>query len=185
MSSLSESGNPVPSDPDALYRQAARDFGDAIDRLVRAYEREADRRPDLRQEIHLALWRSFRGFEARCSLRTWIYRVAHNVASAYVVRERRMRREAWTRLEELDRGAEPAVFETLDKAIALDRLFDLIHRLRPPDRQLMLLYLEDLDAASIGEIMGLSTANVRTRIHRVKGVLAKRYHAAWRERERR
>jgi len=177
MNALSESGSPAPTDPDERYRQAAAAFGGAIDRLVRAYEREADRQPDLRQEIHLALWRSFRGFESRCSLRTWVYRVAHNVASSYIVREKRMNREAWTPIEDLDQGAAPAVFDAPDEALALDRLMDLIHRLRPPDRQLMLLYLEGLDAASIGEITGLSPANVRTRIHRIKGVLAKRFHS--------
>jgi hypothetical protein len=34
----------------------------------------------------------------------------------------------------------------------LERLLQLIHQLNPPDRQVMLLYLEDLDAAMIGEI---------------------------------
>jgi RNA polymerase sigma-70 factor (ECF subfamily) len=177
MNSLSEGGTAAGSDPDELYRRAAIDFGDAIDRLVRAYERETDRQPDLRQEIHLALWRSFGGFESRCSLRTWVYRVAHNVASAYVVREKRIKREMLTNLEDLDRMAESRIPDSLDSGLALDRLFELIHRLRPPDRQLMLLYLEDLDAASIGEITGLSVANVRTRIHRIRGVLAKRYHS--------
>jgi RNA polymerase sigma-70 factor, ECF subfamily len=40
--------------------------------------------------------------------------------------------------------------------IALDRLLRLVHRLNPVDRQLMLLYLEDLDGASIAEITGFS-----------------------------
>jgi RNA polymerase sigma-70 factor (ECF subfamily) len=41
----------------------------------------------------------------------------------------------------------------------------------------MLLYLEDLDAATIGEIMGISAGNVRIQIHRVKNILARRFHA--------
>jgi RNA polymerase sigma-70 factor (ECF subfamily) len=48
----------------------------------------------------------------------------------------------------------------------------LLHRLRPLDRELMLLYLEELDAASIGDIMGLSARNVATKIHRIKALLA-------------
>ena len=39
----------------------------------------------------------------------------------------------------------------------------------------MLLYLEDIDARAIGEIVGLSAANVATKIHRVKKVLAQRF----------
>jgi RNA polymerase sigma-70 factor (ECF subfamily) len=44
------------------------------------------------QEIHLALWRSLRLFDGRCSLQTWVYRVAHNVGASYILRERRTAR---------------------------------------------------------------------------------------------
>ncbi|MGZ6014354.1 MAG: sigma factor-like helix-turn-helix DNA-binding protein [Phenylobacterium sp.] len=45
----------------------------------------------------------------------------------------------------------------------------------PPDRQVLLLYLEDLDAAAIGEITGLSAGAVATKIHRLKALLARRF----------
>jgi RNA polymerase sigma-70 factor (ECF subfamily) len=51
----------------------------------------------------------------------------------------------------------------------------IIHRLGPPDRQVALLYLEDLDAAAIGEITGLSPGAVATKIHRLKALLARRF----------
>jgi RNA polymerase sigma-70 factor (ECF subfamily) len=59
--------------------------------------------------------------------------------------------------------------------MAAEHLLNLIHRLRPFDRQLMLLYLEDLDAASIGEITGMSAGAVRVQIHRIKAILTLRY----------
>jgi RNA polymerase sigma-70 factor (ECF subfamily) len=52
----------------------------------------------------------------------------------------------------------------------------MIHALKPPDAQVMLLYLEDLDAAAIGEITGLSAPAIATKIHRIKAVLASRFH---------
>lgn len=63
----------------------------ALDRLARAYELDAEVRQDLLQEIHLQLWRSFAQFDGRCSMRTWVYRVAHNVATGHVIRQRRIR----------------------------------------------------------------------------------------------
>ena len=45
-----------------------------------------------------------------------------------------------------------------------------------PDRQVMLLYLDGLDAKEIGEITGLSPGAVATRIHRIKAVLARRFN---------
>jgi RNA polymerase sigma-70 factor (ECF subfamily) len=65
---------------DELYEQAAAAYGAALERLARAYEAEPESRRDLMQDIHVALWRSFELFDSRCSIRTWVYRVAHNTA---------------------------------------------------------------------------------------------------------
>ena len=158
---------------DELYQEAASTYGAALERLARAYEADADLRRDLLQEIHVALWRSFQGFDGRCSLRTWIYRVAHNVGASHVIRERRTQLQSLVGLEELenlpDMKSGPAA---ADRGQALDRLLSMIQRLKPLDRHVILSYLEGLDAASIGEITGLSPGNVATKIHRIKTVLA-------------
>jgi len=62
----------------------------------------------------------------------------------------------------------------VDRSRAQERLLSLIQNLPPPDRQIVLLYLEGLDAASIGEIVGLSATNVGTRVHRLKQTLIDR-----------
>ena len=147
----------------------------ALERLAHAYEPDADRRLDLLQEIHVALWRSFASFDGRCSLRTWVYRVAHNVATSQVIR-RRGRAPAFVGLDELESVPDATDHEQmLDDRRRLDRLMMLIHRLDPFDRQVILLYLEGVDAASIGEIAGISAGNVATRVHRVKKLLARRF----------
>ncbi len=66
--------------------EAAAEFGPALDRLARGYEADADLRRDLRQDIHTELWRSLARFDGRCSLRTWVYRVAHNTAASHVLK---------------------------------------------------------------------------------------------------
>jgi RNA polymerase sigma-70 factor (ECF subfamily) len=86
-------------------KNAAARFGQAIARLIRVYEADADRRADLRQEVHIALWRSFAGFDGWCSMRTWVYRVAHNVAATHVLTQKRIRAQDLVSLEVLD--AEP------------------------------------------------------------------------------
>ena len=62
-----------------------------------------------------------------------------------------------------------------DRSTALERLLRLIQRLKPVDRQVILSYLEGMDAASIGEITGISPANVAMKIHRIKSILARRF----------
>ena len=161
---------------DDLFQQATADFGDALDRLVRAYELDSEKRRDLLQEIHLALWRSFERFEERCSLRTWVYRIAHNIATSHVIRQRRKSLQLLS-LEQLDSLPQQAGRRDTHDRLDLERLLQLIHRLNPPDRELMLLYLEGLDATMIGEIMEMSAVNVRSKIHRIKAILARRFLA--------
>jgi len=159
-----------------VYAEAAATYGAALDRLARAYEARSERRLDLLQEIHVALWRSFASFDRRCSLRTWVYRVAHNVAISEVTR-RRGRTPELVGLEELALLPDPFDHEqALDDRRAQDRILTLIHRLDPLDRQVILLYLEGLDAASIAEITGFSSRNVATKVHRIKTLLARRFH---------
>ena len=161
---------------DERYHQAAAEYGAALERLARAYEFDPDRRRDLLQEIHLALWRSFALFDGRCSPRTWVYRVAHNTAVSYGIGRRRSGDRNLVSLEEVeptlgDRDAD----ETASRRQALERLTELIQSLKSLDRQVILSYLEGMDAAQIGEITGLAAGSVATKIHRIKTVLAKRF----------
>ena len=73
----------------------------SLERLARAYEADPEKRRDLSQDIHFQLWRSFQNYDSRCSLRTWVYRVAHHVAVSHVIRERRIFSNLVS-LEELD-----------------------------------------------------------------------------------
>lgn len=169
---------------DVLYQEAATTFGAALERLARAYEADPDHRRDLLQEIHIALWRSFTGFDHRCSLRTWVYRVAHNVGASHVAKQYRTHPEALVGLEELESLPDPHRSEAAaDRSIALNKLLEMIQRLKALDRDLILSYLEGLDAAEIGEITGLSARNVATKIHRIKNILAHFYNEGGQSRE--
>ena len=156
---------------DELYQQAAVQCGASLRRLARGYEADPERRRDLLQEIHIELWRSLRLFDGRCSLRTWVYRVAHNVAASHIVRMRR----ASARLVDLDAlEQEPGFVDgelRANQHYAVARLVEQIQRLKPLDRQVILLYLEGESAVSIAEVTGLSAGNVATKIHRMKRLL--------------
>jgi len=166
----------VPATLEERYAEAARIFGGALERLTAAYVRDPEARRDLLQDIHVALWRSLGRYDGRCSLRTWVYRVAHNTAISRVIRPQATA-PTLVAMEDLDSLAEAGDSEqTLDRRRSLDRLSALIQRLRPLDRQVMLLYLEEEDAASIAEITGLSAANVFTKVSRIKRILVRQFH---------
>jgi RNA polymerase sigma-70 factor (ECF subfamily) len=163
---------------DELYQKVVQEYGEALARMVCAYEVDPELRRELSQEVHLALWRSLSKFNGRCSLRTWIYRVAHNVATSHVVRQARGKSVGtFLTLEEAEAQAGlEDVEHSANRAQALSRMFALIQQLDLLDRQVIMAYLEGLDAESIAEITGLSAANVWSKIHRIKTMLVRRFH---------
>jgi len=166
---------------DELYEDAARTYGPALGRLARAYEADVEARRDLMQEIHFALWRSFENFNARCSQRTWVYRVAHNVAASHVSSNRRAKSKPLTSIDDIDIADERYNAEAAsERSLALERLTALIRELKPLDRQVVLLFLEGVDTGGIAEVTGLSAGNVATKIHRIKNVLIRRFQAGGR-----
>jgi RNA polymerase sigma-70 factor (ECF subfamily) len=166
------------SRPDETYQEVSAAYGAALSRLARAYEAEPEKRGDLLQEIHIAMWKSLGRFNGSCSLRTWVFRIAHNVAASHVLRERRRNRVRMVGLEELDAAAgAPDSLQVVAEHQALARLTDLIRQLMPIDRQVILSYLEGMDAEAISELTGLSISNVATKIHRIKQILRKRFEA--------
>ena len=52
----------------------------ALRRLVAAYTFNPADREDLLQEIAAGIWKSLPGFRGESSERTWVYRIAHNIA---------------------------------------------------------------------------------------------------------
>ncbi|WP_324319996.1 RNA polymerase sigma factor [Povalibacter sp.] len=120
---------------DRLYEQSAREFGPALSRVAAAYESNATHRQDLLQDMHVALWRSFATYRNQCSLRTWIHRVAHNVAATHALRQKRSRTSKWVDLEEVADVADALDGErAADETVVLGKLMELVHRLRPVDR---------------------------------------------------
>lgn len=170
-------GTELPEDADKRYTLAAELLGGALARLAAGYEADSAERQDLLQNIHLQLWRSLKSFDGRCSLRTWAYRVAHNVAADHVARAKR-----WNDTFSLDDlgkfdpvDPKPSPETGLAERQALSQIHAILHRLGPIDRQVMILYLEDESAATIADVSGLSAVAVATRIHRVKRLIADRF----------
>ena len=159
---------------EARFRAAVAEHGPALQRLAYGYEADATRRQDLVQEILVGLWRALPGFEGRSSLRTWVFRVAHNIAVSHVVRRQRDR---LARSGSLDDAAEAALVRDAVREIegrdALQNLAKLIRALRPAESQLILLYLEGLEHGEISEVTGLSPENVAVKVHRIKAALNK------------
>jgi RNA polymerase sigma-70 factor (ECF subfamily) len=132
--------------------------------------------------MHIELWRSLKGFDQRCSLRTWVYRVAHNVGADHLAKRRKVS-ERLVELEALSADPTARAGEAHERRREeLANLHALIHRLAPLDRQIILLYLEGAAAAEIADVTGLTPGNTATKIHRIKKLLNRNFTGAANER---
>ena len=116
---------------------------------------------DLFQEVLVNLWRGYDSFEGRSDVRTWVYRVALNTCIS-LDRKRRSR-------PQMELSMDINLFEDRDTDTQqVDMLHRRISRLRPFDRAIVLLWLEDLSYEEIGQIVGISEKNVSVRLFRIK-----------------
>ncbi|NYF32359.1 sigma-70 family RNA polymerase sigma factor [Sphingopyxis sp. JAI108] len=165
-------------DQDRLFAEAIDRFGGALARLARGYEADTELRRDLEQELQVALWQSFATFDGRCSLSTWVWRVAHNRATSHMLANKRHAQRGWSSIEDVeiaDADADATPFARADSEHAMALILGIIDRLDPPDRQILLLYLEGVAAAEIGAVTGVSPDGVATKIHRFKSMLTRRF----------
>ncbi|MBL9211968.1 MAG: sigma-70 family RNA polymerase sigma factor [Opitutaceae bacterium] len=126
-------------------------------------------RPDLMQELLLAVWRAVPAFRGGALTSTFVYRVAHNAALTW----RRTRKNYAQRLARFEAmaAAEPAApcpAVTDRTPEALEQVYAAIRQLPPVDRSLILLHLDGVSYAGIAEIHGLSETNVGARLTRLK-----------------
>ncbi|MEE1766050.1 MULTISPECIES: RNA polymerase sigma factor [unclassified Streptomyces] len=163
-------------DDEELLDRAARHpaaFEPLVERHSRALHGYFARRAptaadDLLAELWLQAYATRRGFDRdRGSVRAWLFGVARNVLSAH-----------WRRLAasrpDLARGAgddDPweAVDDRLVAAAVAPRLRELLTRLPPDERELLLLVAwEQLTPSEAAAVVGIPAATARTRLHRAR-----------------
>jgi RNA polymerase sigma-70 factor (ECF subfamily) len=93
-----------------------------------------------------------------------------------VVIRKKANAPAFVDLEKAEAALQNDSEQVLDRRAALDRVWALIQKLKPQDKQVILLYLEGMDSTSIGEVTGFSPVNVATKIHRIKKLLSRKLH---------
>jgi RNA polymerase sigma-70 factor (ECF subfamily) len=150
-------------DPASLICQHA----GLIHRIAYAWCRDASGREEIMQEIALQLWRSRERFDARRDVKetTWVYRVALNVAISFHRRERRHRQR---RAPLEDRAITIAETDAAQRNEEIESLLACVDELPALDKALVLLHLDGNDHAAIGEVLGISTTNVSTKLSRIK-----------------
>lgn len=136
-----------------------------VHKVANSYCRNAEDRRDLVQEMTTELWRAFPRYDSGRRFSTWLYRIALNVAISHV---RRASYRQTVSLPSNDGVAEPIAEPTEFSDERIDVLHRFIQQLDDLNRALLLLYLDGHSHRETAEILGISEANVGTKIGRVK-----------------
>jgi RNA polymerase sigma-70 factor (ECF subfamily) len=143
----------------AKFEQLLDTHAPALRRLCSAYQRDREGQEDLFQEIAVALWTALPRFRGDASERTWLYRIAHNIALTDSARWRRKRSR------EVPYEEDPPVVSDYGRRA---ELLDAVRRLEPIERELALLYLEGLTTREIGDVLGIAEGNAAVRLTRLR-----------------
>lgn len=153
------------------FEELLREEGAALARVAASYVGDKARAEDLLQEICLAIWLALPRFRGESSLRTFVFRIAHNRGLAAVAR-RKPTAEPIENVRALADTA-PTPEHAAQGRQERERLAAAVRRLPLPQRQVMTLALEGLPQRQIGEVLGLSEGNVAVRLTRARKALKK------------
>ena len=153
---------------EAEYERLWAEFGASIGRLASSYESRAHAREDLLQDIRLAIWTALPRFRGDASMRTFVFRIAHNRALTHVWRRKNAGQpEEAENVVDARENPEASAIENTNRA----KLVDAIRGLPIPFRQVITLALEDLSHAEIAAVLGISENNVAVRMNRARNLL--------------
>lgn len=126
------------------------------------YSKDTDEVNDLFQEVLINLWKGFDSFRGDSNIKTWIWRVSLNTCNT---QERKKKSNVSTIPLTMDID----LYNDTDvKSKQIQMLYNRINRLEMFDRAIILLWLENMSYQDIADVMGLTVANVTTRLFRIK-----------------
>ena len=146
---------------ETAFAQIVKEHKNTIYTVCFMFSKDSDEVNDLFQEVLINLWQGFASFEGKSKIDTWIWRVSFNTC---ISQERKKKR---TSAIPLTMGID-LFNDKDDNTKQVKMLYERIHRLKPFDRAIVLLWLEGMPYDEIAAIVGITTKNVSVRLYRIK-----------------
>lgn len=170
------------ADFDDIYfvRQIKNGNTDAFVHIVRRYQKmvftivckivinraEAE---DITQEVFIKIFQSIDKFREQSEFSTWLYRIAYNTTISQL---RKRKHEFYAIEDKFDNIPDQdinASIDTLTTQQQLQYLDIVLEKLSPDDAMLIsMFYLHGHTIQNISEITGLSVANVKVKLYRIR-----------------
>ena len=147
------------------------DYWNKIFRLCMGYVNDDDWAKDLCQETFVAVFQQLPKFRQESAVGTWIYRIATNICLRQINIEKRMPKSELP--YQIKDNSEKE--NKLEQDKMTDFLYQCISELPELERIIISLELEEMKQSEIAEVVGISPANVRVKIHRIKEKLTEKF----------
>ncbi|MDM1066203.1 RNA polymerase sigma factor [Myroides odoratimimus] len=142
---------------ESLYEQ----YWQRIYRLALGYVNDTDWAKDIAQETFVNVWNQLPKFRADSGYGTWIYRITVNICLRQIERSKKV-------MPDESKIRHSKSVEEEYKETNTQKLYQAISELTEINRIIISLTLEGVDQKQIADVTGLTHANVRTRVHRIK-----------------
>ena len=149
------------------FEQLYKSYWQKVFRLCMGYVNDYDIAQDMAQETFIIVWQKLHTFRNESGVGTWIFRIASNNCLRQIDKEKRFPKS------ELPMHITEEKHYSLEPQILF--LYKCVAELPEIDRIIISLELEDVKQAEIANIVGLSEANTRVKIHRIKEKLTQKF----------
>lgn len=143
------------------FEQLVHEHKSSIYTVCYMFAESAAEADDLFQEVLVNLWKGLHTFDGHSQIGSWIWRLSLNTCISYDRKRRNHRTERLTMERNLYEDNSAEVHQ-------IQMLHERIHRLKPFDRAIVLLWLENISYEEIGSIVGISAKNVSVRLFRIR-----------------
>lgn len=158
-----------PGDRKRLFEETSAHHVGLINRIALSYEADPTLRRELVQDILLATWVALAGFRGESSLKTFVASIAQKRCISHVTRRAREPRQEELTADLPSSGPRPdeiAVQNDMKK-----RLVESIQKLPIPQREAIVLTLEEFSYAEIGDVLGITSNAAMLRCQRARAAL--------------
>lgn len=142
-----------------------------LERIAASYARSSSDRQDLLQDFAVALWTALPTFRGECSEKTFLLRIAHNRALAFLAKRGPIAADVDDHENDVvaTSGKNPAIaYERKERG---SRLLAAARALPVGHRQVVTLLLEGLSHREIAEVLGTTENNVAVRANRARAAM--------------